>query len=100
VQGAADPASTVADRLDIDGALARLPMEFRVVVVLRDVCELDYAEIAEVVGIPIGTVRSRIARGRAALMRDLGNRDVPNRRPSGNKARPELEGDTTDRFHE
>ena len=70
-------------------------------VVLRDVCELDYAEIAEVVGIPIGTVRSRIARGRAALVRDLGNRGVANRRPTGNsKSRPELEGDKTDHVHE
>jgi RNA polymerase sigma-70 factor (ECF subfamily) len=97
LHGAADPANAVADRIDIDGALARLPMEFRVVVVLRDVCELGYAEIAEVVGIPIGTVRSRIARGRAALVRDLGNRGGPTRRPTAeSKARPELEGDTTD----
>ena len=35
--------------------------------VLRDLCDLDYAEIAEVLDIPPGTVRSRIARGRAAL---------------------------------
>jgi DNA-directed RNA polymerase specialized sigma24 family protein len=34
---------------------------------------MDYAEIAEVLGIPPGTVRSRIARGRAALARSLGN---------------------------
>ena len=36
-------------------------------VVLRDLCTLDYAEIADVLGIPPGTVRSRIARGRAQL---------------------------------
>ena len=34
---------------------------------LRDVADLDYAEIAEVLGVPVGTVKSRIARGRAAL---------------------------------
>jgi RNA polymerase sigma-70 factor, ECF subfamily len=69
---------TVADRLDIDGALATLPPEFRAPVVLRDQLGLDYAEIAEVLGIPPGTVRSRIARGRAALARQLrGNQDPP-----------------------
>lgn len=57
----------VADRLDIGAALARLPLEFRAAVVLRDLCGLDYAEIAEVLDIPAGTVRSRIARGRSQL---------------------------------
>ncbi|MGH9245829.1 MAG: RNA polymerase sigma factor [Acidimicrobiales bacterium] len=62
----------VADRLAVDAALASLPDEFRAPVVLRDLCQLDYAEIADVLGIPPGTVRSRIARGRAALARHLG----------------------------
>ena len=56
----------VTDRLVVDDALTRLPEEFRVAVVLRDLCDLDYAEIAAVLDIPPGTVRSRIARGRAA----------------------------------
>jgi RNA polymerase sigma-70 factor (ECF subfamily) len=72
----------VADRLDVDAALARLPEDYRVAVVLRDVCTLDYAEIAEVLGIPPGTVRSRIARGRGLLADLLGNRDAPTERPS------------------
>jgi RNA polymerase sigma-70 factor (ECF subfamily) len=63
----------VVDRLAIDDALALLPDEFRAAVVLRDVNGLDYAEIAEVLAIPPGTVRSRIARGRAAMARRLGN---------------------------
>lgn len=63
----------VADRLDIDAALAELPEDFRVAVILRDLCDLDYAAIAEVLGLPPGTVRSRIARGRAALADRLGN---------------------------
>ena len=67
---------TVTDRLTLDDALARLPDEFRVAVVLRDVQGMDYAQIAEVLEIPIGTVRSRIARGRQALATDLdGNQD-------------------------
>jgi len=49
-----------------------LPAEFRAPVVLRDVLGLDYAEIAEVLAIPPGTVRSRIARGRRALADHLG----------------------------
>ena len=57
----------VVDRLDLEAALAALPEDFRVAVVLRDVADLDYAEIAATLDIPIGTVRSRIARGRAAL---------------------------------
>ncbi len=57
----------VADRADVDAALMRLPVEFRAPVVLRDLCGLDYAEIAEVLEVPAGTVRSRIARGRSSL---------------------------------
>ena len=46
--------------------------------VLRDLCDLDYAEIAAVLDIPAGTVRSRIARGRATLVAELGgNQDDP-----------------------
>jgi len=62
-----DPSDAVLTRHDLDAALAMLPHEQRSAVVLRDLCDLDYAEIAEVLQIPIGTVRSRIARGRAAL---------------------------------
>ena len=62
---------SVTDRLVVDEALAQLPPDFRAAVVLRDLCRLDYAEIAEVLDIPPGTVRSRIARGRAVLARHL-----------------------------
>jgi RNA polymerase sigma-70 factor (ECF subfamily) len=51
-------------------------------VVLRDLCALDYAEIADVLDIPPGTVRSRIARGRAALAADLGNPSMFDDRPT------------------
>ena len=67
----------IADRVSIDDALEELPEEFRAAVVLRDVADLDYAEIAEVLDIPIGTVKSRIARGRGQLADPLGNRTTP-----------------------
>lgn len=72
----------VVARLTLDDALARLPDDFRAALVLRDLCELDYAEIAEVLHIPPGTVRSRIARARAALARDLGNQTAHHDRPT------------------
>jgi RNA polymerase sigma-70 factor (ECF subfamily) len=79
-------ASRTADRLDIDAALQTLPEEYRAAVVLRDQLGMDYAEISEVLEIPPGTVRSRIARGRAALARalhdDLGNQEPTDQRPS------------------
>lgn len=67
----------IATKIDVDAALAELPPEFRTAVVLRDACGLDYAEIAEVLGIPPGTVRSRIARGRAGLARHLSGNQRP-----------------------
>ena len=63
----------VPGRIDVDAAVAQLAPEFRAAVVLRDLCDLDYAEIARVLDVPPGTVRSRIARGRAQLADLLGN---------------------------
>lgn len=74
---------TVADRTTIDAALATLPEEFRAPLVLRDLLGHDYATIAEILSIPPGTVRSRIARGRATLATRLsGNQDDPSDRPT------------------
>ncbi len=72
----------VADRLLVDAALADLSPEFRAAVALRDLAGLDYAEIAAVLDIAPGTVRSRIARGRRALADALGNRDGTGKRRS------------------
>jgi RNA polymerase sigma-70 factor (ECF subfamily) len=69
-------------RIDLDAALASVPVDFRVAVVLRDLCDLDYAEIAAVLDVPVGTVRSRISRGRDALAALVGNPDQDPRRPS------------------
>ena len=52
---------------DVEQLLARLPDPFRAAVVLRDIEELSYEEIAKVLHVPIGTVMSRIHRGRALL---------------------------------
>lgn len=65
--------SDIELRVDVDRAMASLPPDWRAALVLRDLCGLDYAEIAEVLGIPGGTVRSRIARARAALAPALGS---------------------------
>lgn len=59
---------------DIERALAVLPEVFRMAVVLRDVEDLSYDEIAGVLDIPIGTVMSRIHRGRALLRAALSKR--------------------------
>ena len=76
------PDDVIAARVDVDAALRQLPEEFRVAVVLRDLCDLDYAQIAEVLDVPPGTVRSRIARGRALLTTALGNPEAPSGRLS------------------
>jgi RNA polymerase sigma-70 factor (ECF subfamily) len=72
VAAASGPDEVVAARLDVDAALQHVPEEFRVAVVLRDLCDLDYAEIGQVLDVPPGTVRSRISRGRAMLVEQLG----------------------------
>lgn len=67
----------IAVRDEVQAALNQLPEEFRAPVVLRDCAGLDYAEIAETLGIPPGTVRSRIARGRTKLAEILQSGNQP-----------------------
>ncbi|MCU1457094.1 MAG: putative polymerase subfamily sigma factor [Actinomycetia bacterium] len=88
VDGRSGTEATVSASIDVHAALAQLPDEFRVAVVLRDLEDLDYAEIAAILDIPPGTVRSRIARGRTALAailtdRSAGNSDPVTERPIG-----------------
>jgi RNA polymerase sigma-70 factor (ECF subfamily) len=72
----------VADRLAVDQAINDLPDDYRLAVVLRDLCDLDYAEIATTLDVPVGTVKSRIARGRSLLAALLGNPADSDRRPT------------------
>jgi RNA polymerase sigma-70 factor (ECF subfamily) len=55
----------------VQDALARVSVDLREAVILRDLQDMDYKEIAQVLGIPEGTVKSRISRGRAELARLL-----------------------------
>lgn len=69
---AADPEASAirsADARSLARALAELPLQYREVIVLRELEEMSYREIASVVGIPIGTVMSRLSRARAMLRR-------------------------------
>jgi RNA polymerase sigma-70 factor (ECF subfamily) len=61
-----------SERAALARALDALPDEFREVIVLREIQELSYKEISDVVGVPIGTVMSRLARGRKRLASALG----------------------------
>jgi len=60
-----------ADRQQVEKALLQLPTDFREILVLRELEELSYREIAEVAGIPLGTVMSRLSRAREHLRRAL-----------------------------
>jgi RNA polymerase sigma-70 factor (ECF subfamily) len=79
---------------DLDRALARLPDEPRAVILLVGLEGMGYQAVAEVVGIPIGTVRSRLSRGRAEL------RQLMDDRASNNQTKAAVAGVvTTTRFN-
>lgn len=69
-----DPAGEVMNRLEteqVEAAIAALPEEHRVVAALYFMQDFSYQEIAEMVGVPVGTIRSRLHRGRRMLQRAL-----------------------------
>lgn len=66
---------SAALRPEIQRALATLPPDFRAAVVLSDMEGMALGEVAEVLGVPVGTVKSRVFRGRRQLARELGNRN-------------------------
>ena len=85
-----DPAATPEDQVQQNDMIQRvrtaveaIPEPFRESVVLRDLEELSYAEVAEVTGVPVGTVMSRLARGRAMLAKEL----LPATRPTDEQSR-------------
>jgi RNA polymerase sigma factor (sigma-70 family) len=59
---------------EVQRALAKLPAHFREVIVLREINQMNYRDMAEVTGVPIGTVMSRLSRGRQLLIALLGDR--------------------------
>jgi RNA polymerase sigma factor (sigma-70 family) len=62
-----------ADAAELQKALARLPTQFREVIVLREINQMNYRDIAEITNVPIGTVMSRLSRGRQLLIALLGD---------------------------
>jgi RNA polymerase sigma-70 factor, ECF subfamily len=81
-EGMVEPMSTeseIPDRVlfdealgaEVETALAQVPEDFRLAVILSDIEGMSYQEIADATGVPIGTVRSRLARGRAILRKHL-----------------------------
>ena len=73
--GPRDPGVQVTDRELVRGAIAALPEPFRVALVLREIGDLSYEEIAVHQGIPVQTVKSRLNRARSAVLNDLRSAD-------------------------
>ncbi len=77
-----DHAEAVDLSIDVRRALLEVPEDFRAVLILCDVQDLPYDEAAAALGVPVGTVKSRLHRGRVALARALG-RTPERERPAG-----------------
>jgi RNA polymerase sigma factor (sigma-70 family) len=84
---AADQGRTLELR-DLDRGLARLPEEQRTVILLVGLEGMRYEAVAEIIGVPVGTVRSRLSRGREALRRLMGI--IPDSQAEATMARPSL----------
>lgn len=69
----ADPATELATRMAVEDALAELPTEQRLAIVLVDVQGFAVSEVAQILDVPVGTVKSRCARGRTRLAGRLGH---------------------------
>ena len=75
----ADPLESAEVRPDIEAALLAIPEEFRAAVVLVDLQGLAIDQTADILGVPPGTVKSRVFRGRKQLAQILGNHSPPDR---------------------
>ena len=71
-------AEQASERRRLDAAIAALPEEFREVLILREMEEMRYREIAGIAGVPVGTVMSRLSRARALLKHALAPTDGTN----------------------
>lgn len=72
-----DVAESSSEAVDVQRALSEVPEEFRAVLILHDVQDLPYEEIADIIGVPVGTVKSRLHRGRVGLARLLEGTEKP-----------------------
>ena len=79
---APDTTEALAGAIDVQRALGRVPPEFRSVLVLHDVQGVPYEDVAEALGVPVGTVKSRLHRGRVALGRALAGEQPTRPAPS------------------
>jgi RNA polymerase sigma-70 factor (ECF subfamily) len=80
----------VATAVAVQTALAQVPEEFRVAVVLCDLYRLPYADAAQILEVPVGTVKSRVFRGRVALAEHLTGPPAPEPGAEAAPGRPSL----------
>jgi Sigma-70, region 4 len=78
----------------INTSIAKLPDEQRTVILLVGLEGMRYEAVAEIIGVPVGTVRSRLSRGREALRRLMGI--IPDRQAEAIMARPGVQEQSTD----
>lgn len=81
-----DATSAVESQMVVRAALEAVPEDYRVALVLRHIADLDYEEIAVILDVPVGTVRSRLSRGRDHLERLLGNSEDSHERHTGTRS--------------
>ena len=92
-QSSAGTHDAVDVQMLMKASLEEIPEDYRVVLVLRHIADLEYEEIASIVDIPVGTVRSRLARGRAQLTEIVGNQlGYPTRQTSADQNDSSTEG--------
>ncbi len=85
---APDHADAVVGGIDVRQALLEVPVEFRVALVLIEIQDLSYEEAAAVLDVPVGTVKSRVHRGRLALARAMGATGEPDTDPDPSERHP------------
>ncbi len=86
-----DQGNALSARIDVARALTLLPQEFREAVALHDICDLSYEEIARIMGTEIGTVKSRVSRGRRRLAKLMEQREESQASKGGrDSATPEV----------